>query len=113
MTRKSDGTPRRARRRVAVLALLAAAAVGACSPTGGGKANQTDTGQGASPSGQGHPDLSATPNVPDSGSGVAGRTGRPGISGDSLGRGHDTGSAAETPALPRDTSARSRRHPRP
>lgn len=108
-----NAAPRRASWRVAVVALAAAAAVGACSPKGGGKANPTDTGQGASPSGQGHPDLSATPNVPDSGSGVAGRTGRPGISGDSLGRGHDTGSAAETPALPRDTSAKSRRHPRP
>lgn len=117
MTSMYSETPRRAARRAAAiaLALAAAGAAAACRSRGdqAPRAGTTDTGSAAAPSGKGHPDLSATPNVPDSATGVAHRTERPGISGDSLGRTHEQSSAAEAPAIPRDTTSRTKRDTQP
>lgn len=102
-------TPRRAVGRAAVAALALAAALAAASACTqrGDQVPRSDSGEVAppdtAPSGRGHPDLSSTPGVPDSGAGAAQRTGRPGISGDSLGRRHGESSAVMVPAVPRDT----------
>jgi hypothetical protein len=105
MMRMQRTTPRRAAWRVAV-AVLALAVAAACTQRGD-QVPRSDSGSVAppdtSPSGRGHPDLSTTPGIPDSGSGAAQRTERPGIAGDSSGRSHEESSAVVAPRARKDT----------
>ena len=87
-----SGTPR-TRLAVAVLALALAPAVG-CNSHKGDYAKDGDTGAAAPAATR---DLSETKKAPDSTTGVSRSTGRPGISGDSMGRSSDTANAVKKP----------------
>jgi hypothetical protein len=92
-----DLTPavsRRAGRRAASAVLVACVALGACKKSG--YVEHPDSGGAGTPPAT-RRDMSETPQAPESTTGVSRRTGRPGISGDTVGRSKETQSPPMTP----------------
>src|ERR671931_2265050 len=86
---------RRARWRVATAVLVAGVTLAACKRSG--YVQHPDSG-GAGVPPAAHRDLSATPQVPESTTGISRQTGKPGVAGDSTGRSKATQSPPTPPA---------------
>ncbi len=78
MTRSNDFRARRVARRAAVLPMILLAVAGGCGD-GSKHASDGDTGAAAPATVR---DMSATPNAPDSTTGVSNPTGQPNVAGD-------------------------------
>jgi hypothetical protein len=90
---------RRARWRAATAVLITCVTLGACKKPG--YVEHPDSG-GAGVPPAAHRDLSATPQVPESTTGISRPVGKPGVAGDSTGRSKATQSPPTTPP-PRKT----------
>jgi hypothetical protein len=86
---------RRAARRAAAALLVGCALLGACKKSG--YVQHPDSGGAGVPPAADR-DLSATPQAPESTTGISRPTGKPGISGDTTGRSKETQSPPTTPA---------------
>ena len=95
----TPAVPRRAGRRAATALLVGCVLLGACKKSG--YVQHPDSGGAGVPPAADR-DLSATPQVPESTTGISRQTGKPGVAGDSTGRSKATQSPPTTPP-PRKT----------